>query len=99
MLHQVLHSDVARLEAHQQLLSLRSGDQLQVKRVARQEAGDTRRHYRGPRRGSHLGAPGMASLASCHLIQDLLLCRGIGGKRGGQRRGTQHTWTKWGTLK
>ena len=63
LLDQVLHSDGAGLEAQEELLALRPGHQLQVKRVPGQETGDTGGQT-GPRRGrSHLGWPGVAPLA------------------------------------
>ena len=37
LLDQVVDVDIAGLEAHQELLALRSGDELHVKRVAGQE--------------------------------------------------------------
>ena len=37
LLHQVVNVDVAGLQAHEELLALRPGDELHVKRVAGQE--------------------------------------------------------------
>ena len=64
MLDQVLDGDVPRLEAHQELLALGPGHQLQVEGVPGEEAGDARGQP-GSRRGrGHLGSPVMTYLVN-----------------------------------
>ena len=76
MLNKMVHGDVARLQSHQQLLALGSGDQFEVERMTCQEVGDTR----GELPSSMLGRSGRSRLLLVdHLIQDLLFSWSIGG--------------------
>ena len=63
-----------------------------------EEAGDAGGQggvVRGRRR--HLGGP-PAPLGSGHLLEDLLLCRGVGGDGGGEGGGTDHARAEGWTL-
>ena len=98
LLDEVLHGDVAGLEAHQELLALGSGHQLEVEGVTGEEVGDAGGQTRSRRGRGHLGSPGEAPLAPRHLVQDLLLCRGVGGDGGGEGRRAHHARSKGGAL-
>ena len=76
LLNKMVHGDVARLQSHQQLLALGSGDQFQVERMTCQEVGDTR----GELTSSMLGRSGRSRLLLVdHLIKNLLFSWSIGG--------------------
>lgn len=100
LLDEMVDVDVPWLQAHQQLLALRSGDELHVEGMTGQEGHDGRRQVvRGGlvlvrRRGRRR----LGLSRSCHLLQDLLLSHGSTREVSWHRVGPHNARTKWKSL-